>query len=387
MREGNVYIVSKRTGTVFDTGLVDASAGPFTDAAQLTLRVNRNDGSVSILNKNTVTSISIDGYEIISDNALLNEAGWASLASVPTPGWEEAANNSDTGLAEFDPNAGASLEITPGSTVSLGLAYKTDVSAAMAAVGFGNPYEDVMFNYSNTNTNALVSDVVVEYVGQERQNNLVLEVNINSGQATIINESALPVDIDFYQLTSDDGALDVNFDGLTQSGSPVAGWLTGGSNSANGLVQFYPTPAEGFTVAAGEEFNLGSTYTALGQMQDVDFLFSIIGGDISGFSGFVRFVSTLSGDFNDDGVVDEADYTVWLSSLGNPDESAINNAGDGIDSVDDGDYLVWKNNFGATSGSGVGTARSSVPEPLTIVLSLLTIGLLSIWQRALLVRE
>ncbi len=52
------------------------------------------------------------------------------------------------------------------------------------------------------------------------------------------------------------------------------------------------------------------------------------------------------GDFNDDGVVDAADYTVWRNNLGASDETAIGNHGDGLNGVDTADYLLWKTNFG-----------------------------------------
>jgi thermolabile hemolysin len=78
---------------------------------------------------------------------------------------------------------------------------------------------------------------------------------------------------------------------------------------------------------------------------------------------------TLPGDFNRDGIVDAADYTVWRDSLGSTTNLAAD--GNGSGAIDAGDYDVWKANFGRTAGSGAGGA-SGVPEPSTFVL--LTIG-------------
>jgi hypothetical protein len=75
----------------------------------------------------------------------------------------------------------------------------------------------------------------------------------------------------------------------------------------------------------------------------------------------------LAGDFNGDGTVDAADYTVWRDHLGDPDESALNGNGDGLSGVDPGDYVLWKSNFGTTSGSGAGTP-AAVPEPASCAL-------------------
>jgi hypothetical protein len=55
----------------------------------------------------------------------------------------------------------------------------------------------------------------------------------------------------------------------------------------------------------------------------------------------------LGGDFNRNGVVDAADYTVWRDNLGAPSEMSLNGNGDGLNGVDAGDYSLWKRNFGA----------------------------------------
>lgn len=69
----------------------------------------------------------------------------------------------------------------------------------------------------------------------------------------------------------------------------------------------------------------------------------------------------LAGDFNDDGEVDAADYTLWRDALGGP-ESLINYAGDGSGTVDPGDYQVWKAQYGFTD-AGTASASAVVPEP------------------------
>ena len=64
----------------------------------------------------------------------------------------------------------------------------------------------------------------------------------------------------------------------------------------------------------------------------------------------------LPGDFNGDGLVDAADYTVWRDT-GGPIE----------------DYNTWVANYGAPPSS---SSSASVPEPST--MSLLTLGMLSL---------
>lgn len=100
------------------------------------------------------------------------------------------------------------------------------------------------------------------------------------------------------------------------------------------------------------------------------FSHSIVGNDlVLTFLG----ISGLAGDFNADGVVDAADYTVWRDNLGAADETALNGNGNGADGVDSADYALWKANFGNTSGAGAGS-RASVPEPTSITLLLLSLA-------------
>ncbi len=80
--------------------------------------------------------------------------------------------------------------------------------------------------------------------------------------------------------------------------------------------------------------------------------------------------TTLPGDFNEDGHVDAADFTVWRDMLGAevaPFRTADAN-GDGY--VDAVDYADWRSNFGrstATASAHVG----SVPEPRTMLILLM----------------
>jgi hypothetical protein len=71
----------------------------------------------------------------------------------------------------------------------------------------------------------------------------------------------------------------------------------------------------------------------------------------------------IEGDFNDDGVVNLADYTLWRDNLGATTEAAINFRGNG-GGITSADYTLWKTNFGdmAAGASGL-VGGSQVPEP------------------------
>lgn len=77
----------------------------------------------------------------------------------------------------------------------------------------------------------------------------------------------------------------------------------------------------------------------------------------------------LAGDFNSDGSVDAADYTIWRDNLGGS-VLALNGNGNGDGNVDSLDYDLWVTNYGSGSSSAI-----SVPEPAGILLGI--IGLIS----------
>lgn len=95
--------------------------------------------------------------------------------------------------------------------------------------------------------------------------------------------------------------------------------------------------------------------------------------EIARFSIVERSTTVVQGDFNADGVVDAADYTVWRDNLGG-DASALNGNGTGAATVVQADYDLWKANFG---GAAIGGAlAANVPEGVSSVL--LLVGVLSV---------
>jgi T5SS/PEP-CTERM-associated repeat protein len=107
----------------------------------------------------------------------------------------------------------------------------------------------------------------------------------------------------------------------------------------------------------------------------------------SDFAVLLQVISTLSGDYNADGVVDAADYVVWRSALGQAVVVGFGADGDASGTIDDGDYTVWRANFGDTAGAaavvaagataglpssagttGSASASAVAPEPGTLFL-------------------
>lgn len=83
----------------------------------------------------------------------------------------------------------------------------------------------------------------------------------------------------------------------------------------------------------------------------------------------------LPGDFNNDGTVDAADYTVWRNGLGGQFTAS--------------QYNDWKNNFGNTSGTGSSTPApgsaggivASVAEPAVTSFVVLSTAILTLHRR------
>jgi serralysin len=85
--------------------------------------------------------------------------------------------------------------------------------------------------------------------------------------------------------------------------------------------------------------------------------------------GAAALITVLAGDYNQDGVVDAADYSVWRNSLGAVGSNLAAD-GNGNSRVDAADYGVWKSNYGRSSGAGSGgvAGGGSVPEPAGLML-------------------
>jgi T5SS/PEP-CTERM-associated repeat protein len=88
-------------------------------------------------------------------------------------------------------------------------------------------------------------------------------------------------------------------------------------------------------------------------------------------------VTHLSGDYNENGIVDTDDYVVWRKTFGQNVLKFSGADGDGDGMVGDNDYGVWRAHFGETSGSGAG-ASASVPEPVSYALLIVAAAVLTV---------
>ncbi len=85
----------------------------------------------------------------------------------------------------------------------------------------------------------------------------------------------------------------------------------------------------------------------------------------------------VNGDYNNNGIVDAADYVLWRSKL-NQNVTLPNDTTPG--NVGSADYTVWRSNFGAMVGSGTLLVGAAVPEPASLA-SVLVGGLVVLLWR------
>ena len=140
------------------------------------------------------------------------------------------------------------------------------------------------------------------------------------------------------------------------NGAPIAGLVYGTAlEVANRGATLSGTLADGSPVS----FDLNATDPFPAQGDFID----------PGARLTIRLV--IPGDFNLDGIVDAADYTVWRDNLGQQGLQPFTRGdgnGDGL--VTSADYIVWQNHFGAHLGTGA-SATVTVPEPTTVWMLLI----------------
>ena len=141
-------------------------------------------------------------------------------------------------------------------------------------------------------------------------------------------------------------------------------------------------------VFTGQVFEIGST-TPLATASGPDNNVKGVPAFLSGYSGvfglsvtaandvdvtFDNFraedlVAGIPGDYNNNGVVDAADYVVWRKG------GSLQNEVDTPGTVNAADYTEWRARFGNPPGSGAGIGSGgSVPEPTGVALAVIGIA-------------
>jgi hypothetical protein len=116
---------------------------------------------------------------------------------------------------------------------------------------------------------------------------------------------------------------------------------------------------EFFPGSAGNVFTSQGTSTTPGTILPAANVTTIVRTNFSG--------PTLP-DYNDNGVVDAADYVLWRKTQGQTGAGLLAD-GDGDLDVDNDDYALWRTHFGAiVPGAGAVLSTGTVPEPASYAL-------------------
>jgi T5SS/PEP-CTERM-associated repeat protein len=179
------------------------------------------------------------------------------------------------------------------------------------------------------------------------------------------------------------GSLEFEIGGLSPGGSYDLVGITGSAILAGQLEirltnAFLPTPNDTLTIlnAAGGLFGVFNNVAGGQRLSTLDGngSFTVNYGIGSPYNQnqivLSNFQPTLTADFDHDGDVDGNDLGVWKTSMEAGNGASGDADGDG--DSDGGDFLVWQRQF---TGAASQLSAANVPEPSSLLMALLAIGL------------
>jgi hypothetical protein len=200
----------------------------------------------------------------------------------------------------------------------------------------------------------------------------------------IINEQDIAVPIDYYKISSEEGWLSVaGWNSMDdQEMDPIGeGWDESGGSNSRQLIEFVLDSA-GATIAPNAVIDLGLAFNpfALPPGNDPDLHFEY--GGPSGYlieGTVLDFISDELPDYNLDGSVNAADYTVYRNCrAGLFGCTSLPPGTDPTPGIGDDDFIRWKNLYGTVFGGGGSVEGGHVPEPATLVAALLALAAASL---------
>lgn len=353
----------------------------------LVLQVNRNTGEMTITNPHGGT-ISIDGYTIESRTAGSLKTSYKGISGAPAgdTNWQKVGLSKNA-LAELknDGTNNGTLNMLTNPNVALGNGFDK-LAVASNVTGIGVSGEDLVFQYSYPNAPGGQVRGQIEYIGTKYFNDLVLRVNPNTGVAFLKNDSQRTLKVDGLSIVSSTGALDgTAFNAI--SGAGTTGTWVKSPSGTNSLTQTNLTGMT--TLTPNQEIPLG----------DISSLGFASAAAQAGLSLQYILAESLTsagapGDYNNNGVVDAADYTLWRNAANTAGTLPNQNpAATTPNLIDAEDYTFWKQNFGATGGAlpetefdtgsvffdataagGGALAGAAVPEPTAAWLLIAGLG-------------
>lgn len=361
--EGEMYLMNKRNGWIYQVVNTAEQLG------DLSLVVSASTGEATMVNMGA-NSIDISGYSLFSGNGVLEQSGWQTLQSSLGNGWQLDEPSSQV-LREINVSGSTPID---GSGLSIGQAFSP------VDTPFGTPIaapDTLRFKYTTADGQSFSG--TVEVPEASLANNLLLEVDSITGQAELTNNSVTGVLLRGYSIVSEDSLKPEDGSWNSLSDQSYEGFNEANPSSSS-LSELIPFGADGLMISPGETFQLGDIFVTQAEGGSEDLSLTFVYEDVV-FS---------TGDFNEDGIVDIADYTMWRDNLDS--NVGLANEGSTPGTVTVEDYTDWKASLGNTAGGAgnltvlAGVVRyvthtpiaslTAVPEPSSFVL-LLVVGVLT----------
>jgi hypothetical protein len=326
---------------------------------RLVLSINRATGVGTVMNM-TPGAINLDGYSVLSGLGSIAPTSFNSFddQNLDTASWSEIGTQSATGIAEL--RSAGTTSLAAASSRAIGAIYDPNYTV------LGVDPEDLTFHYTNASGESFAGPVI--YEGDKAFNNLVVNINPTTGQATLVNESPFTFSFDGYSVTSASGSLSSGgWNSLQDQAAGGGNWFEiPSSNSKIGELK----RSGSTSLSQGTSFNLGNIFNPAGTRDLV--LQFIVSGEDAGRTGDVDYrvpPAGVPGDYNQNGTVDAADYALWRNVLGTAASLPNRDPGQ-AGNINQSDYDFWRRNFGKTGGaaSGVLSASAAVPEPASAIL-------------------
>jgi arylsulfatase A len=388
---GQTYVV---------TAPLDANANPLRDMVQVT-GVVKDSGTRSISlyingalvgtddgTNDGATPIDWDNYQ----NAFLGIAVGNSIiggsAGTLQPAFTSANFNGKLATFGFRDRALSAVEVRDGYNAVL-----DPVTAGLAQVS--GLVDAPAYRPSNTVVGAFESATNEAVVIQERSDVLAAPVTVNltasagsfgSGMQTATpGQLAAGTQFTSYLLHFDPASTSAE---TTASGSitfqqQVLGVIFEGqtldaTNGRLGSIGIYPDGQETLNLAGSDWLQLSTDLKTLTFNMSVNMGSAL---QLRILTEQAVVLDGIPGDYNYDGVVNLADYNVWRDSLGS-DGFNLAADGNGDNIVNGTDYEIWKSHFGTSTPQAEAQSPASVPEPSTLVATLLLMSLAFAWQRS-----
>ncbi|QDV75397.1 DUF7453 family protein [Botrimarina mediterranea] len=362
------------TGTLNNNGQVafraflrqgEGGVNSYNDAALWTTL----DGPVSLLLREGDQAPGLPNgafFDSFGEPPRLNDSGHILFRGFMRPGFGGVTYDSDEGLYS---NRGGQLS----------LIYQTgDFAPGAPGANFGAFDDYVLNNQSNLAIRGRLQEGVGGVTADddsalwvEKGQDLQLVAREGSpapgvSGAIFDSISGLPL-LNHRDQVAFSGSLRVGFGGVTENDNDGI-WAT----DSNGVLQLIAREGDSVEVAPGDfrTFTEFRFFSNTGNADGVRSPFSdngelVFWANLDSFDGV--FVSSrvaaagLAGDYNNDGVVNAADYTVWRDNVGAPAGTLANDAAGGV--VGPAQYDVWRDNYGMMV-----PASAVVPEPATMAI-------------------